>query len=169
MSARFLTNLVAVLMALMVTKTAMAVTLPTMEGETLDKVERVYPRDFNGKPTMMVILFDRDQQAQLDGWAAAIDALPEGVGMVEIALIGKVGGMARFFIKGGMRDAMGDDKARKARMMPYFGDADKVKKRLRITDISEVRAYLLSANGKVLWQDSGDYKGQFATLPEITD
>lgn len=142
-----------------------AASIPKMEGETLDKTERVYPRDFGGKPTMMVVLFDQDQQDQLDGWAQAIDELPEGIKMIEVALIGKVNGMVKFFIKGGMRDLYESDPARMARMMPYFGDADKVKKRMKITDISEVQAFLLSSSGKVLWQAKGDYDGQFATVP----
>jgi len=144
---------------------AQAASIPKMEGETLDKTERVYPRDFGGKPTMMVVLFDQDQQNQLDGWAQAIDELPEGIEMIEVALIGKVNGMVKFFIKGGMRDLYESDPARMARMMPYFGDADKVKKRMKITDISEVQAFLLSSSGKVLWQAKGDYDGQFATVP----
>ena len=144
---------------------AQAASIPKMEGETLDKTERVYPRDFGGKPTMMVVLFDQDQQDQLDGWAQAIDELPDGIEMIEVALIGKVNGMVKFFIKGGMRDLYESDPARMARMMPYFGDADKVKKRMKITDISEVQAFLLSSSGKVLWQAKGDYDGQFATVP----
>lgn len=145
---------------------ANAASIPKMEGETLDKVERVYPKDFNGKSTMMVVLFDQDQQEQLDGWADAISDLPQDMPMVEIALIGKVNGMVKYFIKGGMRDLYEDSPARMARMMPYFGDADKVKKRMKITDITKVHAFLLSASGKVLWQASGDYQGQFLTIPD---
>ena len=145
---------------------ANAASIPKMEGETLDKVERVYPKDFNGKSTMMVVLFDQDQQEQLDGWADAISDLPQDMPMVEIALIGKVNGMVKYFIKGGMRDLYEDSPKRMARMMPYFGDADKVKKRMKITDITKVHAFLLSASGKVLWQASGDYQGQFLTIPD---
>ena len=145
---------------------ANAASIPKMEGETLDKVERVYPKDFNGKSTMMVVLFDQDQQEQLDGWADAISDLPQDMPMVEIALIGKVNGMVKYFIKGGMRDLYEDSPDRMARMMPYFGDADKVKKRMKITDITKVHAFLLSASGKVLWQASGDYQGQFLTIPD---
>ena len=146
-----------------------AASIPKMEGETLDKVEHVYPKDFAGKPTVMVMLFDQDQQDQLNGWAEGMDDLPEGVAMVEVALIGKVNGMVKFFIKGGMRDALEGDKNRQARTMPYFGDADKVKKRLKIDDISQVIAFLLSASGKVLWQASGDYEGQFLTMPKSAE
>ena len=145
---------------------ANAASIPKMEGETLDKVERVYPKDFNGKSTMMVVLFDQDQQEQLDGWADAISDLPQDMPMVEIALIGKVNGMVKYFIKGGMRDLYEDSPDRMARMMPYFGDADKVKKRMKITDITKVHAFLLSASGKVLWQAAGDYQGQFLTIPD---
>lgn len=141
-----------------------AASIPKMDGETLDGIARSYPKDFNGMPTIMLILFDRDQQAQLDGWVAAMDDLPDGVGLVEIALIGKVGGIAKFFIKGGMKDAIENDDARLARMMPYFGDADKVIKRMKITDKSDVMAVLLSPSGKVFWQSSGDYNGQFKSL-----
>lgn len=145
---------------------ANAASIPKMEGETLDKVERVYPKDFNGKSTMMVVLFDQDQQEQLDGWADASSDLPQDMPMVEIALIGKVNGMVKYFIKGGMRDLYEDSPERMARMMPYFGDADKVKKRMKITDITKVHAFLLSASGKVLWQAAGDYQGQFLTIPD---
>ena len=145
---------------------ANAASIPKMEGETLDKVERVYPKDFNGKSTMMVVLFDQDQQEQLDGWADAISDLPQDMPMVEIALIGKVNGMVKYFIKGGMRDLYEDSPERMARMMPYFGDADKVKKRMKIKDITKVHAFLLSASGKVLWQAAGDYQGQFLTIPD---
>ena len=161
----YLKHLVLCAVLIVAASSGFAMSLPKMQGETLDKTERVYPEDFKGKPTVMIILFDRDQQAQMDGWAAASDALPDGVGMVEIALIGKVGGIAKFFITGGMRDAIGDDKERLGRMMPYFGDADKVKKALAIDDISEVAVFLLSPSGKVLWQASGDYDGQFTDLP----
>jgi len=145
---------------------ANAASIPKMEGETLDKIERVYPKDFNGKSTMMVVLFDQDQQEQLDGWADAISDLPKDMPMVEIALIGKVNGMVKYFIKGGMRDLYEDSPERMARVMPYFGDADKVKKRMKITDITKVHAFLLSPSGKVLWQASGDYEGQFLTIPD---
>lgn len=142
-----------------------AASIGMMEGETLDKKDVTYPKDFDGKQTVMVMLFDQDQQSQLDGWAAGMADLPDGVAMIEVALIGKVNGMVKYFIKGGMRDNIEDDPARMARMMPYFGDADKVKKRLKITDISEVQAFLLSPSGKVLWQASGDYDGQFKQMP----
>ncbi len=142
-----------------------AQSIPKMEGEMLDETEVVLPKDFNGQPVVMVMLFDQDQQAQLDGWADAIGDLPDGMAMIEV-LIGKVNGMVKYFIKGGMRDNIEDDKARMARMMPYFGDAEKVKKRMKITDLSQVRAFLLSPSGKVLWQASGDYTGQFIDMPQ---
>lgn len=154
---------------LIVASPANAASIPMMEGETLDKVERTYPRDFGGKHVMMVMLFDQEQQEQLDGWADAIGELPEGVDMIELALIGKVNGMVKYFIKGGMRDALEDDDVRQARTMPYFGDADKVKKRMKIKDISQVQAFLLSPSGKVLWQGAGDYAGQFSALPPLSD
>ena len=152
---------------LLASPAVLAASIPMMEGETLDKIERVYPKDFGGKPTMMVMLFDQDQQDQLDGWADAISDLPDDMAMIEIALIGKVNGMVKYFIKGGMRDALEDNPERMSRMMPYFGDADKVKKRMKIDDISQVQAFLLSASGKVLWQAAGDYDGQFLALPEL--
>ena len=143
-----------------------AQSIPKMAGEMLDETEVVLPKDFNGEHVVMVMLFDQDQQAQLDGWANAIGDLPDGIKMIEVALIGKVNGMVKYFIKGGMRDNIEDDKARMARMMPYFGDAEKVKKRMKITDLSQVRAFLLSPSGKVLWQASGDYTGQFKDMPQ---
>lgn len=153
-------------MLFLCTSSLYAQSIPKMEGEMLDETEVVLPKDFNGQPVVMVMLFDQDQQAQLDGWADAIGDLPDGLKMIEVALIGKVNGMVKYFIKGGMRDNIEDDKARMARMMPYFGDAEKVKKRMKITDLSQVRAFLLSSSGKVLWQASGDYTGQFKDMPQ---
>ena len=142
-----------------------AASIPMMKGEMLDETEVVFPKDFGGKPTIMVMLFDQDQQEQLDGWAEGMSDLPAGVAMIEVALIGKVGSLVQYFIKGGMRDNIEDDPARLGRMMPYFGDAEKVKKRMKIKDISQVQAFLLSSSGKVLWQAAGDYEGQFKDMP----
>jgi hypothetical protein len=155
----------AALFLVLASTSAYAASIPKMEGEMLDKTEVVFPRDFKGKPTMMVMSFDQDQQEQANGWATGLKDLPDDVALLEIAVIGKVNGMVKFFIKGGMRDGLKDDKKRLARMMPYFGDAEKLKKRLKVTDSTQVHAFLLSASGKVLWQASGDYTGQFTTLP----
>ena len=155
----------SLLLTILSSQQLFAQSIPMMKGEMLDETEVVFPKDFNGTAVVMVMLFDQDQQAQLDGWAKGMADLPADMMMVEVALIGKVNGMVKYFIKGGMRDNLEDDPARMARMMPYFGDADKVKKRMKITDISQVHAFLLSSSGKVLWQAAGDYTGQFKEMP----
>ena len=68
----FLTGVFLTGVLLIVASPVNAASIPMMEGETLDKVERTYPRDFGGKHVMMVMLFDQEQQEQLDGWADAI-------------------------------------------------------------------------------------------------
>ena len=156
-----------ILCLLLVTGPALAaqnLTFPMMEGEMLDGSEKTLPDMFDGRAHMVLMLFDRDQQDQLDSWVVAQDDLPEGIGLVEIALIGKVNGLVKFFIQGGMKDEI-EDKARLARMMPYFGDAEAVKSALNIDDISQIRAFLVQPDGQVVWQGSGDYAGQFGQLP----
>ena len=81
-------------------------------------------------------------------------------------MIGKVGGIARFFIKGGMRD-MEQYKSRKKTVMPYFGDADAIKAALKITDNSQVHAFLIAKEGQILWQGKGDYQNHYRQLPPL--
>ena len=145
---------------------------PDMTGEYLSGEEGQLPADFaaisSANPDiqahMVLILFDREQQDMLDEWAQAADQLPADIGLMEIALIGKVGGIARFFIKNGMKDMI-EPASRHAGMMPFFGDVEAVKSALEITDISAINAFLVASDGTVIWRDKGAYKGQYKTLP----
>lgn len=139
---------------------------PDITGEMVNGKKLTMPDAFNAKPMVVIMLFDREQQEVFDSWSDAHNDLPNHIGLMEVALIGKVGGIARFFIKGGMKDMTKDDKARQARMMPFFGDADAVKSALKITDSSAVMAFLVNSDGLVVWQDKGDYRGQFKMLPQ---
>lgn len=137
---------------------------PPLEGELLSGDEVVFPADMQSPAYMVIMSFDRDQEAQIEGWIKASRALPKDIMLFEVALIGKVGGIAKFFIKGGMRD-MAQYKSRKEAVMPFFGDADDVKAKLQVTDVSKVHAFLIAKDGTIIWQDKGDYKNQYRQLP----
>lgn len=139
---------------------------PPLEGELLSGDEVIFPADLSGSTYMVIMSFDRDQEAQIQSWIKAAKALPDDIMLFEVALIGKVGGIARFFIKGGMRD-MEQYKSRKDRVMPFFGDADAIKAKLNITDISQVHAFLITKDGDIIWQDKGSYQNQYRQLPDI--
>ena len=137
---------------------------PPLEGELLSGDEVIFPDDLKAPAYMVIMSFDRDQEAQIEGWVKASKALPKNVALFEVALIGKVGGIARFFIKGGMRD-MAQYKSRRDAVMPFFGDADDVKAKLEITDSGKVHAFLITNDGTIIWQDKGDYQNQYRQLP----
>ena len=139
---------------------------PPLEGELLSSKEVIFPADFKAPHHMVIMSFDRDQEKQIEGWIKAASNLPDNVALFEVALIGKVGGIARFFIKGGMRD-MEQYKARKQAVMPYFGDAETVKSALNITDSSQVHAFLITNKGDILWQGKGDYQNHYQKLPPL--
>lgn len=146
---------------------------PDMKGEYLSGEDGHLPADFAAitaanqtiQAYMVLVLFDREQQDMLDQWAQAADQLPDDIALVEIALIGKVGGIARFFIKNGMKDMI-EPASRHEGMMPYFGDADTVKSALNITDISSINAFLVTPDGAVIWHETGAYTGQYKALPD---
>jgi len=139
---------------------------PPLEGELLSSEEVIFPADFKASYHMVIMSFDRDQEKQIEGWIKAASDLPETVSLFEVALIGKVGGIARFFIKGGMRD-MEQYKSRKKTVMPYFGDADAIKAALKINDNSQVHAFLITKEGQILWQGKGDYQNHYRQLPPL--
>lgn len=167
MFAKFVTCLIfilSLLAGLAGPASAEALRFPPMQGKMLDGAEVSLPEAMVGTPHLVLFLFDRAQQDQLDSWAGAAAQLPDGTKMVEIALIGKVNGLVKFFITGGMKDALAD-KSRHGRTLPYFGDVEAVKSALAFEDISQVRAFYLTAAGEIIWQGGGDYTGQFAELP----
>ena len=139
---------------------------PPLQGELLSGDEVTFPTQFTSSTYMVIMSFDRDQEAQIESWIKARRALPKDIMLFEVALIGEVGGIARFFIKGGMRD-MDQYKSRKEAVMPYFGDAERVKSQLNVTDSSQVHAFLITKEGQILWQDKGDYKNQYRQLPDL--
>ena len=140
---------------------AMAQTFPQLAGETLAKTEIIWPEASEGQLSLLLVSFDRNQQAQMDSWLAAEADLPKNVSMLAVAIIGEVGGIAKFFIKGGMRDIY--DKSLHERIMPYFGEADPVIKQLGLSeaDKTKLQIYLVADKAEILWQDAGKYKGQF--------
>ena len=136
---------------------------PPLEGELLSGDEVIFPADLSGSAYMVIMSFDRDQEAQIQSWIKAAKALPNNITLFEVALIGKVGGIARFFIKGGMRD-MEQYKSRKDKVMPFFRDADAIKAKLNITDISQVHAFLITKDGDIIWQDKAAIKINIASF-----
>ena len=140
---------------------AIAQTFPQLAGETLAKTEIVWPEAREGQHTLFLVSFDRDQQAQMDSWIEAETDLPKNVSMRAVAIIGEVGGIAQFFIKGGMRDIY--DKSWHERMMPYFGEADPIISELGLSeaDMATLQIYLVAGSGEILWQEAGTYEGQF--------
>jgi len=164
MTHRYYRSLIAALWGALLTflpYQAIAQTFPQLAGETLAKTEIIWPEASEGQLSLLLISFDRNQQAQMDSWIEAEKDLPKNVSMRAVAIIGEVGGIAKFFIKGGMRDIY--DKSWHERIMPYFGEADPVITQLGLSeaDTAKLQIYLVTGSGEILWQEAGTYKGQF--------
>ncbi len=115
------------------------------------------PGGFAGDRNLLLIAFQREQQADIDTWLKRMPpvlAAHPSMRYYELPTIQKGYKMVRFFIDNGMRGGI-PDKQQRARTITLYIDKEPFKKALEIQSESTVYAVLIDKAGKVLWRESG--------------
>lgn len=134
---------------------------PMITAENLNKKQVTLPGDLAGRPALVLIAYQRQQQTNVNTWLDRIDeieaAIP-GVQIIETPTIssGKWGWMAGF-IDGGMRSGIPDPEAR-GRTITLYTDVSLFNQALMIEDTDTIYAVLLDEVGEVMKIVQGDYE-----------
>ena len=130
---------------------------PPMQGQNLEGRTVEMPRDFAGALNVVFVAFKREQQADVDSWGAALDALRKrhaDLRVYELPTLGRRYRLMRPMIDGGMRRGIPDPTVRAATITLYI-DKDPFKRALGITTEDRIEVLLVDRSGKIRWQRSG--------------
>ena len=130
---------------------------PTVVTEDLNGRRVTLPDDLEGRRRLVLVGYDRDQQATLDVWIASAVALKKGaaLGIYEVPIVDDPGAVGRGLIDAGMKLAVRDDATR-GRIFTVYTDKPALMKRLELSDDDTVDLMLLDESGRVLWRESGE-------------
>lgn len=137
---------------------------PRVEGSNLEGRRFTLPSDFEGALNVVLVAFEREQQADVDSWTPFLDTLRKDrsdLRVYELPTLGRGYRLMRSFIDGGMRRGIPDAKVRAATITLYI---DKRAFRESLGLGSEDRIYLLLVDrqGRVAWRGSGPFDARLA-------
>lgn len=132
---------------------------PTVSGYNLHRKELVFPRDFAGDLNLVIVPFQRYQQAIVNTWipfAQETEGTFPGFYYYEFPTIYQMSAVGRTFLNEGMRAGIPDQTARDRTVTLYL-DKDEFKTALDIPREDDIYLFLLDRDGNILWRTTGAY------------
>lgn len=131
-------------------------TFPTVEAESLEGTELIFPKAFSGNPIIVLVGYIRDSQKDIDKWLHEFERLNTPIRMVELPVIqGVVPRLIEPYISNGMRSGIPEKDWKN--VLSVYGDAHKVASFAGNRDPLNARVFLLDSNGTVLQFYDGGY------------
>lgn len=130
---------------------------PNVEGSNLEGEHFALPADFRGQLNVVLVAFQRDQQADVDSWMPFLKSLGErhpALRVYELPTLGRRYRMMRPFIDGGMRRGIPDRAVREATITLYI-DKSPFREALKLGDEDRIYVLLVDREGRVLWRTEG--------------
>lgn len=132
---------------------------PVVEGSNLEGRSMTLPADFGGDLNVVLVAFQRDQQADVDTWTPALKAMAAGrpgLRVYELPTLGRRYRLMRGFIDGGMRRGIPDSAVRAATITLYI-DKDSFKRPMGIESEDIIHIFLVERSGAIRWRGEGRY------------
>ena len=118
---------------------------PPLDVTSLDGRRRRLPEDLEG-PTVLILAFERHQQAEVDDWIEELEAAGCPYPILEVPTIGTRYRLFRPFIDGGMRAGIPDSTVR-ARTLTVYTDVGRVLDALGLRSTRHVVVVLAEPSG----------------------
>ena len=137
---------------------------PTVHGSNLNRRAFNLPGDFESERNLVIVAFQRDQQAMVDTWTAPIRGLlaryPD-LRFYELPTISRGNPLFRAWLDGAMRGGIPDHQSREQTITLYL---DKVAFRhaLGLPHEDTIYVLLVDRAGHVFWRAEGEYAAQLA-------
>lgn len=136
-----------------------AAVFPAVEGRNLDGRVFKLPTDFDGDLNVVLVAFQREQQADVDTWTPALKTLAArrpGLRVYELPTLGRRYRLMRSFIDGGMRGGIPDSAVRAATITLYI-DKSPFKRALGIPSEDDIQIFLVDRTGRIHWRARGRF------------
>ncbi|MGB0936114.1 MAG: hypothetical protein ACPGTQ_01585 [Colwellia sp.] len=129
-------------------KDVLGTTMPTMEGETLEKEKVEIPSLFDAPATLLLVGYKQDSQFDIDRWLIGLDMTQTKVNAYEIpAIQGMFPRMFKPFINNGMR--AGIPKELWKGVITLYKDGEAMQKYTGNENGNNARVLLIDNKGKV--------------------
>ena len=141
---------------------------PSVSGKNLLDQDIRIPEDLRAKRTLIIMAFQRYQQAQVDTWIEPLSNIEnDDFKFLEVPTLGTPYKLMRPIIDGGMKGGIPDPGARERTVTVYLDKKD-LKKRLSIDTEDYIRLFLLDRGGEILWREEGSHSiKKFESLKDI--
>ena len=133
-----------------------AARLPVIASKDLNGRMLTLPADLPGERTLVLIAFQREQQANIDTWTRGLGLAGSNVPWLELPVIDDPGAFARWFINGGMRRGIKDHGLWQHVVTLYTSKAA-LTQALNLASEKDVYALVLDRQGRVLERVAGDF------------
>jgi hypothetical protein len=133
---------------------------PQLQASNLEERLMNLPGDFEGSRNLLLVAFQREQQAQVDTWLREMKRFEEvdpSFRYYELPTIQSPNRLLRWIIDTGMRRGIPDPKAR-ARTITLYIDKAPFLKALGIADEKRIYCFLVDRTGRVLWRTDGVFE-----------
>jgi hypothetical protein len=132
---------------------------PTISARSLSGCEYTLPADLGGERNVLVLMFQRRQQALVASWFSFLEQLMANhrdLRAYEVAIVPSVYTLARPFIDGGMIGGTPDLTVRE-RTLTVYTDVRQFTQVLQITTTVTITVLLIDRVGRILWRGQGGY------------
>lgn len=153
-----MSTFVTVILSLMATfEASTAPYFPGLKASSLTGEVISLPDGLEGTRNLVLIAFEREQQADLDTWLKVLPAIASkhrDFRYYELPTIQRPAKLVQMFINSGMRGGIPDHQQR-ARTITLYIDKKPFKEAMHIESEKMVYAFLIDKSGKVLWRGEG--------------
>ncbi len=132
-------------------------TFPEIKAVNLEGTKFNLPQDFKGKLNILVIAFQREQQAEVNTWIDGAKPLLNkysNLSFYEIPTIEPLNFFQRLIINNGMRGGI-PNKSQREETITLYLDKPSFKQALGINTEDDIFVALVKPDGTLLWTTSG--------------
>jgi hypothetical protein len=137
----------------------MAGAFPSLRARDLEGRTRDLPGALDGDPSVVLVAFERRQQAAVDSWLpwlAELRGRRPNVEVYELPTISRRWRPARGLIDGGMRSAIPDPGTRR-RTLTVYTDVGSVLRALALEGTGTIAVVAVAPGGAIVWQGLGEF------------
>ena len=130
---------------------------PTLQGTNLNKQRVQFPGGLSGDLNLLLIAFQREQQADVDTWLAPLPAVVTqhpNFAYYELPVIDRPNFLLRWVIDTGMRGGI-PDKQQRGRTITLYLDKKPFLNTLEIASEATIHALVINRKGEILWREQG--------------
>jgi hypothetical protein len=138
-----------------------SIDFPVTEGVNLQRQRVLLPSGLQGDLNILIIAFQRWQQATIDSWVPFVEELEQthsGMRYHELPTLERLDSLSRTLINEGMRAGIPDARSRQ-RTITLYVDRAAFRSALDLPDENTIYVLLVNRQGRVVWRAEGTLTG----------